>query len=386
MDADISRRIAIARYIAIVAIVINHIEPYRELSELGNAPFELVVAFFVHGLGTSAVPLLTAISGWLLFSAGLDQKYTKLVANKTKTLLIPLLIWNIPLVLLVYFLQKYELLSHPSLIRFYPFDPITWLNGSFSLLTSPFNYPLYFLRDLFVLALLAPLFGFVLRRWPFAGLLAVMFITGYNLDGPLVLADRLIVTFYVGGMAAVLKWDLRYLDKYAVPLLIALLAFCLFIVLADFNFGGVLAIIVPFWVWPLFSLIRSSRAADFLVKSSEKSFLIFVSHASLLFLFWKLYERFGASVPYEIFWVMSPIMAVWICHGVWRPFAIVTPGLASLALGNRVAREGVEQRKLWLFGEKPLSDVKHKRRFHRLAGHLSCRNGSGRQSASNKSI
>ncbi|MGH9961250.1 MAG: acyltransferase family protein, partial [Pyrinomonadaceae bacterium] len=326
--ADISRRIAIARYLAIVSIVFVHIQPTdsAQLSKLLDNPgFEFIRTFLIYGLFKYALPVLTAISGWLLFSGGLDQKYTKLLAKKTRSLLIPLLIWNIPVAIGIYFAQKYGVLG-VSFIQLYPFNAGEWLNGVLGAFHGPLvNGPLYFLRDLFVISLFAPVFGFFLRTWPYLGALLVAVIYWFNLDGYLVLENRLIVSFYIGGMAAVLRWDLRFLDKYATPLLILMLGGAVAIALADVGDVGWVKALAPFWIWPIFSLLEKSRYADFFVEASKKSFYIFVTHALILVAVWKLYQPIADSSHYPLFWAISPFVVVVFCHLTLKPFELLTP-------------------------------------------------------------
>jgi succinoglycan biosynthesis protein ExoH len=339
MPNDISRRIAIARYLAILAVVFIHVQP-TDLAQLDrvlvdDSFFDRVRTFLTYGLFKYALPLLTAISAWLLFSANLDRNYTALVAKKTKTLLIPLLVWNIPVAIGIYFAQKTGVLGS-FLTQLYPFDADQWLSAVLAVYRPPVNSPLYFLRDLFVLALLAPAFGLMLRSRPFLGALIVIFVCWSNIDGALVLQNRLMVSFYIGGMAAVMKWDLRALDKYAIPLLALLLAMALAIAIIDTRGPDWLRAISAFWVWPIFSLLEKSRISDLIVRASGKSFYIFVTHSVILFAVWKIYQPFAASSHYPIFWFASPFIVVAFCHLTLRPFEWLAPKFAALALGNRI--------------------------------------------------
>jgi succinoglycan biosynthesis protein ExoH len=349
VEADISRRIAIARYLAIVAVVFIHIQPTEraELSRLlDNAGFEFIRTFLIDGLFKYALPVLTAISGWLLFSSGLDQKYSKLVAKKTQTLLIPLMVWNIPVAIGIYFAQKYGVLG-AFLTQLYPFNAHEWLNAVLSVTHVPVNAPLYFLRDLFVIALFAPVVGLVLRTWPYLGAVLVAFIYWFNLDGVLVLENRLIASFYIGGMAAVLGWNLKRLDQYAIPLLVSMIAGGLVIAITGTKEIEWIRALSPFWIWPIFSLLEKSKYADFFVRASNKSFFIFVSHSLILFVLWKLYQPVADSSHYPLFWVISPFIVVAFCHLTQKPFELLTPRLASLALGNRVEGYGGKRSTDW---------------------------------------
>jgi succinoglycan biosynthesis protein ExoH len=334
VQADTSRRIAIARYLAIVGILLVH-NDYQPLAELGRSAFETTKATLIHGVFRYALPMLTAISGWLLFSARLDQNFGKLVSKKTATLVVPLVIWNLPIAITVYVLQKHDVVSHSFLLQFYPFDLMSWLNGVLSVFHSPVNYPLHFLRDLFAIALLAPVFGYFLRRAPYWGLATVMLVAIFNLDGPLVIRENLMISFYIGGLAAVRNWDLKRLDPYAVPLLASLLACSFIIAIADMEQIDWLRVVAPFWLWPCFSLLEKTRFADWLVRSSKYSFYLFVTHGPLLFVMWKVYPTVSAYLPYPAYWILAGFAVIAFGHVTMRPFMLIAPRFSRMALGNR---------------------------------------------------
>jgi PAS domain S-box-containing protein len=160
-----------------------------------------------------------------------------------------------------------------------------------------------------------------------------MVVVVFNLDGPLVLRSNLMISFYIGGLAAVRKWDLKRLDKYAVPLLASLLACSLVIALADIEEIDWLRVLAPFWLWPCFSLLEKTRFADTLVRWSKYSFYLFVTHGPLLFLIWKFYP--SVSLPYPVYWVMAAFAAIAFAHLTMGPFMLFAPRLAKIALGNR---------------------------------------------------
>lgn len=67
MDTVVSKRIAIAKFIMIVGIIVVHVPPYVPLGETGSTFFDTVKFFFSHGLFIVTVPLLTCTSAFLLF-------------------------------------------------------------------------------------------------------------------------------------------------------------------------------------------------------------------------------------------------------------------------------------------------------------------------------
>ena len=65
----------------IVGIVILHVPPYVPLNEVSGL-FESIKAFFAHGVFRSSVPVLSAISGYLIIRTIDTKSYGKLVTSK----------------------------------------------------------------------------------------------------------------------------------------------------------------------------------------------------------------------------------------------------------------------------------------------------------------
>ena len=170
IDINISERISLLRYVMIFGIVIIHIPPDIPLAEIDNGIFPFIKAFFANAVFRSTVPVLTCISGYLLFNSSVYSNIFSIFIKKTKRLIIPMFIWNFPIVLLLYIFQSQGVFSNYS-VKLYPFDAVTFFNGIFSITDAPVNFPLFFLRDLFVLSLLSPLIGFMLLYIPWLGLI-----------------------------------------------------------------------------------------------------------------------------------------------------------------------------------------------------------------------
>ncbi len=170
------------------------------------------------------------------------------LANKKKfnSLLIQILILNFPLVLMVFYAQKYVFISHNFSVHLYLFEISRWINATTGLFEAPINYPLNFLRDLFIISLLSPLLWQIMKRLPYLGLLIVLVIYQFNLDGKLILRNSMLVSFYIGGLAAYQKWDLTWLDKYSWLLLGLLISICILIVVFKIENRELLILISPF--------------------------------------------------------------------------------------------------------------------------------------------
>ena len=200
-EDEVRRRIALLRFLMIFGVVLLHTPPYVPIKEVGTGAFDLFKAFFQNAVFRTTVPVLTAISGYLLFRSMLDRQPGKLALKKFCTIVVPFLFFNLLLLGAVDFLENglHVRLGEDMV----PDDPRGWANAAFGLFDSPINYPLNFLRDLVVLMLLAPLFGWMLRHIPWLGLGAVLLVFMNNLDGHFLLRDVMAPVFYLGGLAAV---------------------------------------------------------------------------------------------------------------------------------------------------------------------------------------
>lgn len=319
----------------VMGIVVLHLPPYQSLQELGNEPFDYIKAFFAQGVFRATVPLLTVISGYLVFSSGLHQTPLRLLRKKTTSILWPLILWNAPLVLLIFIFQKYTLSSHDFSATLYPFSLDQWLNALIGLEAPPVNYPLYFLRDLFILSLLAPFFGLFLQRAPYLGLLAVLTVFYFDLDGPLVIRNSMLVSYYLGGLAVFRRWDLTAWDRHATWLLMAFLGLSAAIVLFKVNDRSYFRLVTPLMLWPALSLIVKHRIGDWIYRHSRFSFFTFLAHGPMLLIFWLLFQKLPDSTPYPLFWMLTPPLTIGLCILLGGWFKVMFPKTSSLALGGR---------------------------------------------------
>lgn len=115
----------------------------------------------ITNIGIVAVPCFWTISSFLYFKS-FDwnhawTSYRTKIVSRTKSLLIPFLIFN--LFGLVFSLLAYEV--HP--VEHYPLEGITSDNLFGYIYASRANGPLWYLRSLYVFIFVAPLLGYVVR-------------------------------------------------------------------------------------------------------------------------------------------------------------------------------------------------------------------------------
>lgn len=335
IEKDIGERISILRIVLIYGIIVLHMPPYIPLTETGTSTFDLIKALMQHAVFRCSVPMLTFLSGFLLFSFDLDQHFKALVVKKTKTILWPLILFNIPVAFAVYIVQSQDLLDHTFSKQLYPFDPSSWVNAITGLTGETINYPLNFLRDLFVISIAAPLFGLFLRNFAWLGLVVVFVVFWNNWDGQIVLRNMMPINFYMGGMAAILAWNLRKLDLYAPYLFLIFIAICITVVVWPIENRNFLRLIAPIMIWPASSLLVNTIFGDFLSRLSKYSFAIFLLHGPLLLVAWVLYAKFLHSTPYPIFWLLAPMLTSLIIIFFYTYFYRWFPKTTGFALGGR---------------------------------------------------
>lgn len=160
----------------------------------GTFIFEIrhIINVFIRGI---SVPIYLFISGYVFFK-GVDNYnktiYLKKIKNRVHSLLIPYVIWNLLELLLI-------VLVHSTALNAYAAGGAQELDLSITNIFScfwvyngqivhsgvsavesnalfPLNTPLWFIRDLFCVAVLSPILYFALKRWKYVSLLFFLII------------------------------------------------------------------------------------------------------------------------------------------------------------------------------------------------------------------
>ena len=335
LDSQISKRISIAKYLMVIGIVVIHTPPYQYLHELGHTWTDILRIFFAHGVFKASVPVLATISGYLLFRSKLHLQIKKLISKKTKSLLLPLIAWNLPFAIIIYAMQKVEFSAYSYWVDLHPFNLLNWMQAVLGLTGTPINYPLHFMRDLFVIAMLSPLIWIFLKRIPYLGFFIILGIFWFNLDGHLVQRDTMFITFYIGALAATQQWNLKSLDQYSLHLTVLFFLACILITVFRIDEKEYFIIASPFLIWPAISLIAETRIGEALHKYSNTSFFLFLSHVPIMFFFYKIYMVTFSQVPYFVFWIICPTITVLTVIPILQIARNTFPNTAQLVLGGR---------------------------------------------------
>ncbi len=175
------------RFPLALVVVLVHTFPSATLQEnywippFDEYPFFQELLYFIRAfLGQQSVPIYYFISGYVFF-LGIEltrAKYLQKLKNRTKTLLIPYLIWNTIAIALLFvthlpvfhaFVEN-TAPFHPNLSGFlsaywdYDNSLIPLIDDIYS---NPVNGPLWFVRDLMIVVLCAPILYRLIRKFTF---------------------------------------------------------------------------------------------------------------------------------------------------------------------------------------------------------------------------
>ncbi|MEO9335920.1 acyltransferase [Mesorhizobium sp. SB112] len=327
MEKSVSERIKIARTLCIFFMTFVHVQPgiAENVYDRDAGFFDIVYFILTRLMGLSSVSLLSIVSGYFIVSTLLKVGNSQLISSKAKTLVVPLVAWN---VLMLVLLLAYAGLS--GNVQDLPaFDFMGMANALFAVTEWPLVVPLWFLRDLFVCCVFAPLLYVGVKRFPVV-LFAVLI--AYTLFGEglyLLQRPQLMLFFALGMWLRTARIDGAMLDRAARFLLIGLvITVGIFltirierILLSDMDnalrlsLDTALRITMAAGFWCLTDLIAKSRASKLFVSLEPYAFFIFCSHAILFnfagIIFRRLFGNYGSEL-FPITFFTLPFLAV-IC-------------------------------------------------------------------------
>jgi hypothetical protein len=287
-----SNRIRIARGLCIVFMTFVHVPPGLE-ENVGRdiGVFDLVYFALSRMLGLSSVSLLSIVSGYFIVSSLAKAGTLRLLVSKVKTLVVPLLAWNLLMLVLlvIYGLLRGKWRDMPD------FTALGIADALFALTGWPLDVPLWFLRDLFVCCLFSPLLYVALKRLPAVTILLLGAYTLFGEDLYLLQRPQLMLFFALGMWLRISRAADSVIDRTAlwlVPGLVVMVAVHLTLRIENVSFAEMddrlrltldtlLRITMAGGFWLLTDLIRRSRLAGGFIWFEPYAFFLFCSHAIL---------------------------------------------------------------------------------------------------------
>ncbi|WP_427142980.1 acyltransferase family protein [Shinella sp. G-2] len=348
MDATVSARINMMRIVLISGIIFVHV-PYNPATSPYAGTFgglDWMRVFLADSLFRIGVPCLSAISGYLLFHRGLEAfDYRKTLRTKASTILLPFLLWNLAFLAFVYLAQSRGI-GFGYLPDVVNATPRALMNLGLALETWPINIPLYFLRDLLLCLVLSPLIALAVLRYPRTALALMLAYAVLPVPNGIFLKKSILFGFSFGVTMALHRIDIRRIDRFALPVTLAVLGVAVLLSVALYAFGpefpvwldmlrALAAMSGIFGAWALSALLIRTGAGQALARLGGLSFWIFCGHYPLLIFFWMVWNRLGIA-HYPLFYVASPVLALAILvstHALARRFA---PALHATLTGRRM--------------------------------------------------
>lgn len=325
VSATLSERIRIARTLCIFFMTFVHVQPgiAENVYDRDAGFFDIVYFILTRLAGLSSVSLLSVVSGYFIVSSLLKAGTGALVLSKLKTLVVPLVAWN---ALMLVLLVAYGLLSgkwHDM-----PDFTVLGITNAFLAVTEwPLVVPLWFLRDLFVCCLFAPILYVGLRRFPVAVILALVAFTIFGEDLYILQRPQLLLFFGFGMWLRMGSLDEKSIDRLASFLSIGLVVMVAVfltirierILLSEMDetlrltLDTLLRVTMAAGFWLLTDLIRRSSVAELFVRLEPYAFFLFCSHAILFnfcgILFRRVFGNYGSDLFFITFFTL-PVLAV----------------------------------------------------------------------------
>jgi len=355
LNNESSLRLKLLRFPPIIGVV--YIHAYNTVigysgGSLGtshlNDGTNFVRILISEGIARTAVPLFFLMSGYLFFATfhWSEQTYLKKVVTRLRSLLIPFLFWNIlvlgffAVVQAIPATQPYFVGAGKKIAEYGAYD---YLSAIVGLGGYPIAYHFWFIRDLMLLVLLAPVLAIVVRVLPIPFFLAV-YVCWVTETWPIYAPAAVGVLFFAAGALCGIKGqNLFAFDRFGLAIVLLYVPMLIADVIwyeAWFNVylhrtGLIFGVLAALYTTKL--ILRSQGLRQALLGLGGASFFVYAAHEPLLgivrMLAFKYVPLNGAYTMLALYLgIPVLVMALLVfCHRlltIWcpRPLSLVTGG------------------------------------------------------------
>jgi hypothetical protein len=358
------RRIAWLRLVLVLALVFLHyggiygseLSPYRGYQGQPLPVASILISFVLY-IGFTAVPAMSAISGYLFFygaSRDTPPDFVRKLRRRVQSLVLPCVIWGAGFATLGLAMH----LAAPSLFANF-FDSgrnmvVNWLNASLGITRTPLAFQLWFIHDLIITVALSPVIWFLASRLPW--LTIAVLVPLWVLDVPTVLFHRLdVLIFFCFGATCAMKGLRPDLPRRLIlPVFGVFLAVALARTVAPYYIGrtmgldfdiatAAMRVLGALAVWNVAALLLEGRFADWVVKNAYMAFFIHCAHyPPILFLKLGLGSMIDpmSEVAQIGLYVVTVSLTIWTCILVGRLLQARMPGTFRILSGGRTLPDG----------------------------------------------
>lgn len=308
--------------------------------------------FISKGITYISVPLFFLISGYLFFLKinGRIDEFIQKMGKRTKTLLIPYLLWSAWGLFFYFVLQQM-----PMSKNFFTHELI--INYSFkqlldTLFLNPIPYQLWFIRDLFILVILSPIIYKLIKSFK-TTLIILLFINWFFPAFSFYIVTNISIVFFsLGAYFAITKSDILLKTQFLKYDWIVTLLWVSFVLLKtlliQYGFdqqaviemiGDVGVVFGIISVWMLYDRFMTGKLKpnNTIYHLSLFSFFIFTSHEPILTIVKKgLFSIAGTTeIISLVVYFITPLITIFISVSMGYILKRFTPKLYSLVTGAR---------------------------------------------------
>jgi fucose 4-O-acetylase-like acetyltransferase len=355
LDRAASDRITLIGFPLIVGVVFIHAYSamvHVEQGSIGPADTGFVVKFVRDivsgGIADIAVPLFYLLSGFLFFYGAQWTRatYAAKLRTRAQTLLVPYVAWNVLTVLLVAIAQAIPATSRLFSAGYVPIVSMNWtevLDVALGVTKAPIAYQFWFIKDLMLLVIAAPLIHVLACRAGLVFLVACGGAWALDVFPAHALDTEAVLFFYLGALVALRGGNPFAVDRYGSELAAAYLV----VVIADaltkgqvvnalFHKTGLVLGCAAALYWSR-SLLAPGRRRVFLWLG-RASFFVFAAHEPLLTalrkaLYAELLPHSGGEVLALYF--IAPLLVIAVCVGAYSWARAAWPAVTAILAGGR---------------------------------------------------
>ena len=331
ISPELSSIISFLRFPLIYCVVILHT----------HLPMDDNLKTIVYKILPPCIPILFLISSYLFFYSFNEWNW-KLFGDKLRSrfhsLLVPYLFWN-AFALLFFFLAHHFFpgqisSTYQNVSQFTAMDFLKAFWNGFD--GNPISYQLWFLRDLMVLFLFAPLFYFLLRGklgWAFVALLVSNEVFQFVIDFRL----RSLSWFTFGAILAIHQLDLlKYLkdSRYATIVLYLCFMVASFFSNSFLTFSSFIGVFAAFDIARIF-INKGVQMPRILI---EVSFFEYAFHGCTIMMITKSFTNlfYGHQYLLAIGYFMTPVLMTFFCVVIYYSLKRLFPKFTYIIVGRRV--------------------------------------------------
>lgn len=355
MDYQISKeeseRIQFLRLIFSVMVVFIH--SYTEEVNFADTVMAVQESAWLECFKFTVSRILSrcAVPGFFLISAVLlyrkDFSWRKNAKRKIQSLLVPYFILNTFWIAVLYGLQKIPMSrmffnGGKNIVS--KWGLMEWADAYLGVTRYVMLYPLWFIRDLFILNVIAKILKIVIDRFPKTCFILIVAALLFNIDSRIFCLATDAITFFCLGYYIV-KYNLHFrdLDKVSIALLVFLYAG---LTCMEYLTNGMPAHFMLYALSKVTGMLFWARASRYFMSGRLKNKLLWIAkynfsiylfhELSLTMLKKALFKIFAANtILQESVYFLLPIIIIPFCIILSRIMEKAMPGTYRVLMGNR---------------------------------------------------